>query len=61
MRHCINESVDVWEGMSPNAGDLLSDAAKVVDAHDGPVRVMIEPTIDPDNGDFTYLATAYLH
>lgn len=61
MRHCYAETVEVHESHGDNLGALLRDAASLVDAHQGVSRVVVDPTVDPDTGFFTYNVTAYLH
>lgn len=61
MRHCENESVEVYESVSEDLATALREAADKVDALEGLFRVATEPQVDPDTGRFTYLVTLYAH
>ena len=61
MRLCQNEDVKYYESYGDELGPLLEQASLVVTAHGGVSRVVSEPGINPDTGQFGYLVGVYLH
>lgn len=61
MRLCDGENVEVYEATNDSLELLLIEVAGLVSGYDGVARPVFEPTIDPDTGRFTYLATVFLY
>lgn len=57
MRHCINETVDVYEASGESLATLLRDAADTVASHDGYSTL----SVDYQTEEAEYIVTVYNH